>query len=121
MTEFSRELSVEQARRPAHEFFTVALEPAGRDRVERVFRFIGGVLTAAFSGPGAGSEVIGDAVVIRDRETEKPLLSLDIVDTGGDQELLEVVNEDLEAFTAGEFADQWLHADHEGRHIQRRH
>lgn len=104
-----------QSDQPASEVYSVALEDGGDDVIERAFRFIGGVLTAAFGG--RGSDVIGESVVVRRQSSGDSELRIDVPDVASGEQILELITADLQSLSAAAFADEWLHAEHEGRHV----
>ncbi|WBL20537.1 hypothetical protein [Citricoccus sp. NR2] len=108
-------MSSASTQQPATEAYTVALEDGGDDVIERAFRFIGGVLTSALGG--RGQDVIGESVVVRRRSDRASQLRIDVPDESAGEQILELIAADLEAMTAPEFAEEWLHAEHEGRHV----
>ncbi|MGO1181789.1 MAG: hypothetical protein ACTHZ5_06110 [Micrococcaceae bacterium] len=103
---------------PASEVYSAALEDGGDDVIERAFRFIGGVLTSAFGGRGA--DVIGESVVVRHRDTGDSELRIDVPDVAAGEQILELITADLQSLTARDFSEEWLHAEHEGRHVSPR-
>lgn len=101
---------------PAYQVYTVDVEDGGHDSFERAFRFIGGILTAAFGGNQA--QVLGRSVVVRKISDGTSHLHLEVPDGEPENELLATIRQDLNEMTAAEFEQAWLHAEHEGRHIK---
>lgn len=110
-------MSTASADHPATEVYSVALEEGGDDLIERAFRFIGGVLTSALGG--RGQDVIGESVVVRRRADQSSELRIDVPDMASGEQILELITADLESLSAEAFAEEWLHTEHEGRHVGR--
>ncbi|REE03900.1 hypothetical protein LG293_02525 [Citricoccus nitrophenolicus] len=95
--------------------YTVALEEGGDDAFERVFRFVGGVLTQVLGGSGA--DVVGVSVVVRRRSDEEEVLRIDAVDQQDGDQILQAIQRDLDTYPSDEFVTFWLEQVQHGRHV----
>ena len=99
----------------ANVLYSVDLEEGGDDPVERVFRFVGGVLTQVFGGYGAG--VVGASVVVRRRNDDEEVLRIDVPDAESGDQVLQAMQKDLDTYPADEFVADWLDQVRHGRHV----
>lgn len=99
----------------ASELYSVELEEGGDDPVERVFRFVGGVLTQVFGGSGAA--VVGASVVVRRQDDGEEVLRIDVPDAASGDQVLQAIQQDLDTYPAEEFVADWLEKVRHGRHV----
>lgn len=99
----------------ANELYSVDLEEGGDDPVERVFRFVGGVLTQVFGGYGAA--VVGASVVVRRKDDGEEVLRIDVPDAESGDQVLQAIQKDLDTYPADEFVTDWLDKVRHGRHV----
>ncbi|HRO29976.1 hypothetical protein [Citricoccus sp.] len=99
----------------ANELYSVDLEEGGDDPVERVFRFVGGVLTQVLGGYGAG--VVGASVVVRRKRDGEEMLRIDVPDAESGDQVLQALQGDLDTYPADEFVADWLDKVRHGRHV----
>lgn len=99
----------------ANVLYSVDLEEGGDDPVERVFRFVGGVLTQVFGGYGAA--VVGVSVVVRRKDDAEEVLRIDVPDAESGDQVLQAIQQDLDTYPAEEFVTDWLQKVRHGRHV----
>lgn len=129
MTDHSSKPSVTDSSAPANTIYSVDVEESGEDSLERVFRFIGGVLTSALGG--RGDLVVGQSVVVRTADPDDGAhevqtvfdrsgpakLRIDVAADYGADKLREIIQQDLDRLSAGEFEQKWFHQDLEGQQV----